>query len=253
MTRVLSHKKEIIARLGDTHNARILEYGCGTGDFIELLLSNQSKPNLIYAVDSNEKMIDTIKSKFHTEITNGVVQYALCDTPRDLNGLMSFDRIICQNVLECIESKIEFINAFQDLLSDNGIFILSHHDFDSAIFNSKYVQLTRDLIHYFADTKQACQQHSDGQMGRKIPGLINQSVFHDTSSIKTIRTTETELMPGNYGYLMVQMLLSVAKDHFKEEDILLWRQDLEEKSANGDFYFAIDLVVAVLNGGKKDG
>jgi hypothetical protein len=85
-------------------------------------------------------------------------------------------------------------------------------------------------------------------MGRKIPGLINQSVFRDTSCVKTIRITETKLIPGNYGYLMVQMLLQVAKEHFKEEDILLWQQDLEEKSETGTYYFAIDLVVAVVQG-----
>lgn len=248
MTRVLSHKKDIISMLGDTHNSKILDYGCGSGDCIELLLNSQRRPRFIYAVDSNHKILNDIQNKFHDEINTGIVEYALCDNPRNLTTAIKFDKIICQNVLECVEDKIDFINAFRNRLSSRGIFILSHHDFDSAIFNSEYRQLTRDLIHKFAETKQSWQENCDGQMGRKIPGLINQSIFRDTSIIKTIRVTETDLFPGNYGYLMTQMILSIAKDHFKEEDLFLWHQDLKEKNTNRSYYFAIDLVVAIING-----
>jgi len=257
MTRVLTYKKDLVAMLGETENANILDYGCGSGDFIELLLSGQEKrgrkkPHLIYAVDSNPKMLDAIQFKFKDEFAAGIVACERCDSPKDLSTTIIFDKIICQNVLECLENKVEFIDSFQSFLASDGIFILSHHDFDSALFNSAYKQLTRELIHCFSDTKQSWQEHCDGQMGRKIPGLINQSVFRDASCVKTMRITETELIPGNYGYLMVQMLLSTAKEHFKEEDILLWRQDLEEKSETGTYYFAIDMVVAVLNGGEND-
>ena len=78
-------------------------------------------------------------------------------TPTELKGA-KFDNIICHNVLECVDHNLTFINAFKPLLSDkNGIFIRSHHDFDSAIFNSSFKVLTRNLVHHFVDTQQKWQ------------------------------------------------------------------------------------------------
>lgn len=233
--------------LGEIKDSNILDYGCGQGDFIELLLNTDNKPKSIYAVDSNPQMIDTIKENFVEEIQSSLVIPKVCVNPDDLMGISKFDKIFCHNVLECLEDKIKFINEFEGLLSDDGVFILSHHDFDSAIFNSHYKELTRDLVHCFADTQQDWQKHSDGQMGRKIPGLISQSVFHDKAVCTTLRLCEREFVPGNYGHLMAEMILAIAEPHFKEADLQLWYQDLETQNINRQYYFAIDLVVALIS------
>ena len=190
-------------------------------------------------------MTDSVNTKFSKEIQDGVLSVVTSATPTSCKS-MKFNKIICHNVLECIDNKLEFINQFDDLLSQDGIFLLSHHDFDSAIYNTGHKQLTRDLIHCFADTQQAWQEHSDGQMGRKIPGLINKSVFRNTATCETMRIVETEFQSGNYGYLMADMITSAIQDHFDHEKISTWRSNLEALHKSGEYFFAIDLVVAII-------
>ena len=151
-----------------------------------------------------------------------------------------------------MSDKIKFINEFDVLLADYGTFVLSHHDFDSSVFNSNHKNLTRELVHCFADTKQNWQEYSDGQMGRKIPGLMSHSVFKDYVTCQTIRVVETEFKSGNYGYLMADMLLSIGKSRFDTNMLKEWYHDLEDLYKTNNYYFAIDLVAAIVNKGQAN-
>lgn len=242
---VLAHKIKLLERLGNIKNTRILDYGCGRGDFIKLLLEMKEKPKSIYAVDSQIDMLAHIQQDFAKAIKEERVTFKHCKDPHELSGLQ-FDKIICQNVLECVDDKIAFINEFDDILANKGTLIISHHDFDSAIYNCTYKENMRALIHHFADTQQAWQTYCDGQMGRKIPGLISSSVFKNNASIETWRIVETEFKPGSYGFLMANMIADVAKIAYDTNVIGAFLNDLKEKNKSQDYYFAIDLVVAVL-------
>jgi len=245
MSHPISHKQKLIDLLQNCKGATILDYGCGRGDFINILLNSPNTPSLIVAADSDPAMIECINQSFSTTISQGRVITKTISTPTELQGT-KFDNIICHNVLECVDDKLAFINAFKPLFCDiNGVFILSHHDFDSAIFNSAFKILTRNLVHHFADTQQKWQEYSDGQMGRKIPGLMARSAFRELTKCETWRLVDNEFIPGTYGYLMADMLMEVGKGTFNESEMISWRQDLIEKNQSCDFYFAIDLVVAL--------
>jgi ubiquinone/menaquinone biosynthesis C-methylase UbiE len=244
--KTLAHKQKLIDLLGDCENAVILDYGCGKGDFIKLLLSSNKKPSKIIAADSNTVMLKSIQDTFSNATNSGLVIPQHTNTPAELKNIQ-FDKIICHNVLECIDDKLNFINSFKPLLKQDATFILSHHDFDSAICNSSYKQLSRDLIHHFADTQQDWQKHSDGQMGRKLPGLVNHSVFGECAEHSTWRLIDTTFKPGCYGYLMANMLIEIGKNKFKDAELKSWLDDLINKNMHNEFYFAIDLVVSKIS------
>lgn len=243
MHKIISYKKSLLDLLGNYEHDMILDFGCGNGDFIELILNSDKKPSKILAVDADKNMIANIEKRFSYEMKNGQIQTLISDSPTQLNG--KFDKIICHNVLECVGNKLDFINAFKKIMAENSIFILSHHDFDSAIYNSNFKELSRNLVHHFSDTKQDWMRYSDGQMGRKIPGLINHSVFKENTKIQTWRLVETTYSPGTYGYLMADMIMEIANTKFENSDLKAWRDDLEKKSQNAEYYFSIDLVIAV--------
>lgn len=242
MEHIISYKKSLIDLLGNYEQASILDYGCGKGDFIELFLNSAMEPKTILAVDSDKNMITNIRNRFSSAIDEGKILIEITDNPENLNG--KFDKIICHNVLECVDNKIDFINSFKEMMTDDSIFILSHLDFDSAIYNSTFKELSRNLIHCFADTKQNWMKFSDGQIGRKIPGLMNQSVFKNNVKIATWRLVDTVFETGTYGHLMVNMITEVVKDRFNHTELNAWQDDLIQKSQFGEYYFAIDLVVA---------
>ncbi|WP_165482662.1 methyltransferase domain-containing protein [Legionella gresilensis] len=244
--RIISYKQNLIKQFGKTHNTTFLDYGCGKGDFVKLLLAKgNERPKTIFAVDSSKAMIQGIKKTFAKEIELGLL------VPKQYSKLTSlkpnkFDKIICNNVLECIDKKLDFINEFKNLLNKNGVCILSHYDFDSAIYNSQYKDLTRNLIHTYADTQQSWQAYCDGQMGRKLPGLIAASFFSKTSKCETWRIVEYDFQPGNYGFLMAQLIIDMNKSSSDKELLQNWLKDLELKSRNKSYYFAIDLNIAKL-------
>ncbi|STX51757.1 biotin biosynthesis protein BioC [Legionella busanensis] len=246
LDRITFYKQNLIKKLGSTKNTAFLDYGCGKGDFIKLLLAAEdTRPKTIFAIDSSKTMIQGIKKNYAKEIELGLL------VPKQYSNLASlkpnkFDKIVCNNVLECIDNKLDFINEFKNLLNKNGVCILSHYDFDSAIYNSQYKELTRNLIHTFADIKQSWQAHCDGQMGRKLPGLIASSFFSKTSKCETWRIVEYDFQPGNYGFLMAQLIFDIAESSFNKELLQNWLNDLELKSKNRHYYFAIDLNVTVL-------
>ncbi|OGT38231.1 MAG: hypothetical protein A3F11_04280 [Gammaproteobacteria bacterium RIFCSPHIGHO2_12_FULL_37_14] len=246
MKPVLYYKQELINILGDCKNAYVLDYGCGNGDFIDLLL-HKTLPKTIFAVDSDQNMIANIQKNFTSAINQGIVIPKISSNPIELKE-HRFDKIICHNVLECVEDKLAFINSFKLLLNQKSTFILSHHDFDSAIYNSTYKNLSRNLVHHFSDTQQEWQKYSDGQMGRKISGLIHRSVFQKYAKCETWRLVETEFIDGTYGFLMADMVLEIAKKYSDEFDSIAleaWKQDLIEKNKTKDYYFAIDLNYSV--------
>lgn len=77
--------------------------------------------------------------------------------------------------MECIENREKFVRNLYEHLATNGILIVSHHDFDSAIYNSNFVAFTRQLIHFFSDQGESWQNYCDGQIGRKIPGIFKKA------------------------------------------------------------------------------
>jgi cyclopropane fatty-acyl-phospholipid synthase-like methyltransferase len=244
MDNITLYKSNLIDLLGDLKDKKILDYGCGKGDFIKLLIDKKSGVKSIHAVDSSEQMIEDVKIAFAEEIKQGLITTQLINSPKSI--VAEFDRIICHNVLECVDDKISFIMQFKELLNDGAMFLLSHHDFDSAIYNASDKELSRILVHNFADTKQQWQEYCDGQMGRKIPGIIAQTIFSNKTQFQAIRIVEKDFSPGNYGYLMVEMILLANKSKFDQKNLDSWVKDLEEKNRIRDYYFAIDLVVAIL-------
>lgn len=235
------HQK-LIDYFGTTKNLSILDYGCGTGGLTKILLQQKDRPSNIYSVDIDPKMIGKVNNSFTSEISQKTLKTDVINDPKDLSGKL-FDGIFCHNVLELVNSKEEFVSDLYNLLTENGTLILSHMDFDSIIYNSSFKELTRKLVHNFADTKQEWMAFSDGQIGRKIPGIIKRSNIQNFS-FETWRWTETAFDENDYGFIMANMLIESAGNSFNKDELIAWKKDLEKKAKSQDYFFAIDIDVA---------
>ena len=108
--------KELYKKLfGNYKFKRGLDFGCGTGMSIELLLNIAEEP---YACDVSDRLLNIAKQKYPN--VNYVKCGELVNKFRDF-----FDVIISITVLQDMENPLGVLYVFNQILRDRGIVILS--------------------------------------------------------------------------------------------------------------------------------
>jgi SAM-dependent methyltransferase len=118
---------------------RILEIGCGIGNFTRLLLDREA----VLAVDAEAGCIDRLQQRFPDRANLHAVT---CDVMApEFNQLQSFraDSCVCLNVLEHIEDDREALRRMASVLVPGGIVILI-----APASPSLYGPIDRRLGHY---------------------------------------------------------------------------------------------------------
>jgi SAM-dependent methyltransferase len=98
----------------------------------------------------------------------------------DLNKRLPFedaslDAALCHNVVESLVSSDALLAEIARVLRPGGHFLLSSSDFDTLLFNTQDLQLTRTLVHTFADTQEPWMDRADGTMGRKLRAVAQRA------------------------------------------------------------------------------
>ena len=151
----------------------------------------------------------------------------------------SFDVVICQNVLECVTAKTALIGACCRILKQDGIFLLGHHDYGGVMLNSANPKLTRRIIAAYADETQDWMASSDGEIGRKLPGLVRCAAFGDAVT-ETRHLVDLSFGEGSYAqnYCREAARAAVQAD-LPQQQVEVWLQALAELDQRGEFYFGI--------------
>jgi SAM-dependent methyltransferase len=107
---------------------RVVEIGCGTGNFTRMLLDCEA----VLALDTDADCIERIGGRFPGQRN---LQTAVCDA-EDLGGFdkaRSFraDSIVCLNVLEHIEDDRQALARMASLLPPGGVIVLIVPAFES--------------------------------------------------------------------------------------------------------------------------
>lgn len=120
-----SIKRRLITKaLGDKQEKiRILDIGCGNGDFL------LSLPSLIFEKIGVE--IDTFRYNFCKGRGIRIYNLDLLKTPMKS---LKFDAITLIHVLEHLERPVEFLRKINSLLSDDGVLLVSTPNTDSLGF-----------------------------------------------------------------------------------------------------------------------
>lgn len=112
------HKKFLKVYKNFLKNIRILDLGCGTGEFLAELKKRGCE---VWGVDFNKKFIESAKKFFGLKNL-----YAMSfDDFFKIDNLPKFDIITFFEVLEHIDNPLEFIQNVKNLLKENGMIVLS--------------------------------------------------------------------------------------------------------------------------------
>jgi hypothetical protein len=125
--------------------------------------------------------------------------------------------------------------------------VMSHSDWDSQIYNSSHIELSRKILHNYSDTTQEWMKESDGTIGRKLSGIFKKTKFTKILP-KTFTMVNDKFKQEDYGYRIAQDIISVSKKSgkFTNKEIKMWVDDLKDKDKNSDYYYSsnINLIIA---------
>jgi len=124
-------------------NSRVLEIGCGTGEYLSYL---KHKGYEVEGIELSKYCIDTAWNKYGLNIKQGTIfDYK--------NKENYFDLIIMRHVLEHVPDPLETIKAIYKMLKENGTFfclIPNAASYDAKIFKQYWrgFELPRHYFHY---------------------------------------------------------------------------------------------------------
>ena len=231
-------KAQLVKRLGLKPNMRVLDLGCGRGAALSQLIEAVTDTGSVTAIDRDQDSLDFIQTHFSNHLETKTLQTAQVDLgcPPLPYSTDYFDSILCHNVIESIIDKPALLDECYRILKPGGRLLLSHHDFDTATYNSNFKILNRNLIHIFCDSTQSWQDTSDGQIGRKLAEVIRTSQFKTPFNQKTILVQENSFDPNDYGYQFCSWISVIAQDtpDVSPADLEACSIDLGEKARNGE-------------------
>ena len=233
----------VAALAGIKEGNRVLDLGCGRGNTVPHLLTKIGTAGEVVAADRNGNSLAALRDTFPDEIGAGRLSIAELDLARTLPfDDASFDSVVCQNVIECVTDKNSLLHEIHRILRPQGSALIGHDDFDGVLIASDDRELTRRLVHGYADYTQKWQDASEGQMGRLLPGLVALSPFCEAET-ETQLLVDLSLSKESYARIHLDGMVALSTEFgVAAESALTWMRNLEARSGMNAFYYALPWV-----------
>ena len=165
----------------------------------------------------------------------------------DLNKPLPFEdgaigAAVCHNTLEALLSVDAFLGEVARVLAPGGHFLLGHNDLDTIVFSSSELDLTRRLVHAFADSQQEWMDAADGTIGRKLPVIAKRTRLEHVQTLAWV-VLDTELAAGEPADTAIRGITdAVRRDqhHDLASQLEAWIDDLRVRASRGEFLFSVN-------------
>ena len=215
---------------------RVVDLGCGTGSTLA-----QVEAALLVGVDVSSAALDRAAEAL-TPVHGArflLVQADLKDPLPIAAG--SADRVLCHDVLECLPDTDDFVAEAARLLSSDGRLILAHTDYDTLVFTSEDLQLTRRLVHAYCDTQQPWMDAVDGTIGRHLVEVAGRCglVVEDVQATVVL---SRNFQPGELGWGYAHNIVGALQGAGWTEQAELdeWLDGLRRLDERGAFLFSLN-------------
>lgn len=230
----------LAAQVGAAPGESVLDLGCGVGRTLPHLAAAVGPAGRVVGLDANASFLDLARTAAGANVS---LVHHPAGSPLPFADA-TFGRIVCNNVLECLAEPGPFLDDCRRVLAPGGRVLFGHFDFDSVVLASTCLELTRELVHGYADYKQPWMAAADGQLGRKLPGIIHGHGFAPVA-IGAVLFVERSLA-GGYAQGLVPDLMDVARENGADEKTLRdWHADLLRREHQDGFFFTIQWMYAL--------
>jgi SAM-dependent methyltransferase len=218
---------------------RVVDLGCGTGNALAMI-ADQLDADLV-GVDSSAKGL-RMAAQAVAARPDGSRLLVQADLSASIPlAEASVDRALCHNVLEVLADHGAFLGEVFRVLKPGGRFVLSHTDYDSLVFASEDLQLTRRLVHAYCDTQQAWMASVDGTVGRRLAQIVRRSRLR-LDDVQARVDLSLRFQPGELGYGYAHNLVDALRTGGRTDPVELdrWLAGLCRLDDEGGFLFSIN-------------
>ena len=227
----------LAAALPDPDPPRVADLGCGEGrtlialrerfgDAVELVGVERREPELTPEL-AGDPRITTVMA--------------------DLNKPLPFEDAtlggaVCHNTLEALVSHDHLLTEVARVLAPGGHLLLSHTDADTIVFNSSELELTRRLVHAYADTQEEWMDTADGTIGRKLVSIARRAPLELVEAMAWVEI-DTELAAGEAADAAIAGIAgAVRRDahHDLAAQLEAWVDEQRVRAAQGEFLFSVN-------------
>jgi SAM-dependent methyltransferase len=219
-------------RSGDS----ILDAGCGRG--ATLSAGVQAFPSARW--HGVEVRLEPLK---RTQLRPGAgARLALGDLRWLPYGDITFDAVLCRDVLECVPQPREAVTEMVRILQPGGRLLLSHWDWYTQLFNVADIGLSRRFVDLFAETQQDWMESFDPAMGRKLKGLATSAGTLELLGAGVVTLIESEWSEGRFGHeqslAMAELLARRGK--VSEEESSHWLEIVRNAANDGSYLYSVN-------------
>jgi SAM-dependent methyltransferase len=222
----------LAARPGD----RVVDLGCGTGSTLA-----QVDAGLALGLDVSRAALDRAAEALALAAGSPflLVQADLKD-PLPLADA-SADRVLCHDVLECLPDPDALVAEAARVLRPGGRLVLAHTDYDTLVFASDDLELTRRLVHAYCDTQQPWMDAVDGTIGRHLVEVARRCglVVEDVQATVVL---SRRYLPGELGWGYAHNIVRALRGAGWTDQAALdgWLDGLRARAERGAFLFSLN-------------
>ncbi|HEX6674160.1 MAG TPA: methyltransferase domain-containing protein [Actinomycetes bacterium] len=219
----------------------VVDLGCGTGASLRFLLP-PLRGGLAVGLDGSANVLAECATVLGGARASGRAVLVQADLKRPVPfAAASFDRALCHNVLEALPEPGALLVEVHRILRPGGRLVLSHSDYDTLVFSSGDLALTRRLVHAYCDTQQAWMDAVDGTIGRRLAGIASNSPL-EVLDVQAAVVVSRRFRPAELGYAYAHHLARVLRrtGSFPAPELDAWLEGLRRQDDRGGFLFSLN-------------
>ena len=226
LERARTSPKDFFAPLALQPGLKVLDVGCGTGDFLRLLAPLLSGGKAVGA-DLSETMIAEARQRSAENLDNLSFQVgSVMDLPFPT---ASFDRVLATQLLLHVPDPLKALIEMKRVLAPSGLICVTEIDWGTLVVQSSDNELGRR----FGDL--ACRELRNGLIIRELPGQLRELGFDDIVIRPEIEVVQD--LDAFYTWFVEPSLKHFKRiGAFSEAEADMFLADLKERAHRGRYF-----------------
>jgi SAM-dependent methyltransferase len=222
----------MLAPLALAPGLSVLDVGCGPGSVAAELARRVGEGGKVVGVDINEMFIAAARAAAAEKGVGHIASFQQVDFPPLPFPERTFDRVLCKNVLEYVDSALATLQEMARVLRRGGRALVLDSDWDMLALDVSDPALSDRIL--VAVKRTATREP---RIGRQLPRLFKAAGFVDI-------TVDVVAWPDLSGWALPMLEKSwaqyaLASGAITPAELERWLGDLRERATKGEYFFCL--------------